>query len=157
MNAIDLRPRLINAMKMRYCRNDAVVEDAVDEAITKSQAVEKRCENIFPLLYSITKNLLLDRAKKLKRICRKKKILKNSMKSPKTPLQESILMEFRKSFDLAVEAIEERDRKAFEMFYVDELSHRQIAEVLGLSEANTKTIVFRTKLKLRSQLVRHSA
>jgi RNA polymerase sigma-70 factor (ECF subfamily) len=50
-----------------------------------------------------------------------------------------------------LEALPEQRRSVFTLFEIEGLSHAEIAEILGISEANSKWILFSTKKQLQEQ------
>ena len=50
-----------------------------------------------------------------------------------------------------LESLPEQRRSVFTLFEIEGLSHAEIAEVLGISEANSKWILFSTKKQLQEQ------
>ena len=50
-----------------------------------------------------------------------------------------------------LEALPEQRRSVFTLFEIEGLSHAEIAEMLGISEANSKWILFSTKKQLQEQ------
>lgn len=157
MNPIDCRPKLISEMIRRYCRNESVVEDAVDEAISRLLRIELKSENVFPLLYQISKNILKDRKRGMLVVRRRMKILRNSVRRPATPLQNSMSLEFESSLKKELLSLRERERQAFELHYFDGLSYDEISLKMGISSANSKTIVWRARTALKDRLSRFSA
>lgn len=157
MNPMDCRPKLIREMKRRFRLNETIAEDAVDEAISRLFRVELKAENIFPLLYQITKNILLDRKKRLEVAQRNIKILRNSAVRPPTPLQNSMVTELENSLKQELLVLRERDRKIFELYYIDGLSHEEIALKIGVSVASSKGIAFRVRTVLRDRLKRFAS
>ena len=144
-------------MTRRFCRNESVCEDAVDEAISRLLKIEVRTENVFPLLYQISKNILFDRKKRVLVARRKAKIIKNSAPRSTTPLQNSILAEFGVCLKGELLSMREMDRQIFESICVDGLSSKEVAFKLGLSDSNVKTRLFRVRRFLRSRLERFAS
>ena len=50
-----------------------------------------------------------------------------------------------------LDGLPEQRRTVFTLFEIDGLSHSEIAEILGISEANSKWILFSTKKELQQQ------
>jgi RNA polymerase sigma-70 factor (ECF subfamily) len=157
MNPLDCRQKLINEMQRRYGCVQNVAEDVVDEAIYRVLKIELRVENVFPLLYQISKNLAMDTKKRSEVARRNGRIILNSVKQTETPLQETISSELEKSFREELLSLRERERKAFELFHLDGLSHEEIATKIGVTVASSKTMVFRAKQALKVRLKRFAS
>jgi RNA polymerase sigma factor (sigma-70 family) len=154
---MDCRSRLIVDMKRRFRLSRSVAEDAVDEAIAKVLRIELKTGNIFPLLFQITKNILLDRQKRMEVARRNLKILRNSAVRPPGPLQDLMTQELESSLKQELVSLRERDRKAFELFYIEGLSHRQVSLEIGVTMSYCKAIVFRVRRVLRGRLERFAS
>lgn len=157
MNPIDCRPKLISEMERRFRCSESVAEDAVDEAIARILKVELRRENIFPLLYQISKNVILDRQKRAEVAKRKIKIMTCSLRRPATPLQQSMSIELEKALAIELASLNDRERKAFELYYIDGLSHEEVALKIGASVGCQKTLAFRVRRILRDRLERFAS
>lgn len=148
---------MISEMRKRYHLSENVAEDAVDEAIARILQVELKAENIFPLLFQITKNILFDRRKRMEVARRNLKILRNSARRQPTPLQDLMTLELEKSLKQELLSLRERERKAFEMFYIDGLSYKEIGLQIGVSTGYAKYIAFRVRRILRNRLERFAS
>ena len=152
MDPLSCRSVLISEMTRRFCKNESIAEDAVDEAISRLLKIELKSENVFPILYQISKNVIFDRKKRSEVARRRSKILRNSTGRPLTPLQNSISNELENSLKHELESLNNQSRLAFEMFYLDGLSHREVALKIGITESYSKTLVFRARRILRNRL-----
>lgn len=157
MDPLDCRPRLITEMHRRFCRDENACEDAVDEAISRLLKIELKTENIFPLLYQISKNILFDRKKRRGVARRRIKILRHSLEGPPTPLESAVWTELESCLKLELLSFKDRERLAFELFCFDELSHKEIATKIGVSGTAAKTLICRMRRVLRGRLERFSA
>lgn len=56
-----------------------------------------------------------------------------------------------------LENLQEKYRIAFSLFYIDELSHKEIAEALAINEAQSRKWVFRAKEMVKQQMIDYLA
>ncbi len=56
-----------------------------------------------------------------------------------------------------LENLQEKYRIAFSLFYIDELSHKEIAEALAINEAQSRKWVFRAKEMVKQQMMDYLA
>lgn len=157
MNLLDFRPKLIAEMARRFSCPRSTAEDAVDEGISRILRVELKAKNIFPLLYQICKNVMLDRKKRAEVARRNIVIITNSICRQTTPLQDSMSVELERSMKSELLSLRDRERMVFELFCIDGLSHEEVALKLGVSVATSKTIVCRVRKILRERLERFAS
>ena len=131
--------------------NVSDAEDAVQETFLKVHraAASYNGEAAFTTwLYRILVNTCYDMLRKRSRRIRE------------TPIDEFVV-DFRSSNAVddvkrmalrkLLEQLPEQRRIVFALFEIEGLSHAEIAEVLGISEANSKWILFSTKKQLQEQ------
>jgi RNA polymerase sigma factor (sigma-70 family) len=157
MNAIDLRPRLLNTIG-RFARNISIAEDVVDEAIFRvtANADKRNKENIFPWLYQICKNLIIDREKHLEVSKRRIRILSYGHVAP-SPADVVELLEFKRSLSSALEWLTPRQKKAFELFAMDGMSEGEVSETMGIKKEAARNLMYHARRKLQIYLKRYSA
>jgi RNA polymerase sigma-70 factor, ECF subfamily len=54
------------------------------------------------------------------------------LKRPSTPLQEVERAELRAAIQLALQSLSPRRREVFTLFHIQDLSHREVAEIMGI-------------------------
>lgn len=65
-----------------------------------------------------------------------------------TPSRAAAALEDRAAFDAALARLEDRQRAAVELFHFEGLGHKEIAERLGISEGNSRTLLARALARL---------
>jgi RNA polymerase sigma-70 factor (ECF subfamily) len=107
-------------------------------------------ENFTPqLLYTIGRNLVLDALRK-----RKSNPTAIDAVEPAVESQEHYLMvreEYRQVL-VAMRHLEDDERDLLSLVVSSELSYRELADIIGISEANIKVKVHRARKKLRAYL-----
>lgn len=71
---------------------------------------------------------------------------------PPTPLEEAENAEVRTAVEKAVEALSPRRREAFTLFYLRDLSYREVAEVMGIREQTVANYLQAALAELRTAL-----
>jgi RNA polymerase sigma-70 factor (ECF subfamily) len=131
---------------MRRTGDYALASDILQESFTRY--LERYGENkrSVSLLYTIGRNLVFD-------AFRKKARSHQSSHDPDPAGQDDehrllVRDEYRRVLD-AMQQLKEDERDILSMIVSSELSYREIADIIGISEANVKVKVHRARLKLR--------
>lgn len=69
--------------------------------------------------------------------------------SPKEPFEQD---ENRKMLQKALDALSEKQKTAFTLNKINELSYKEVAEIMNISHANVETLIHRAKLRLQNLL-----
>jgi RNA polymerase sigma-70 factor (ECF subfamily) len=76
---------------------------------------------------------------------------------PQNPLESLLQQERSHELFEALQEISERDRTILVLYYLEERSHAEIAEILGLSRENVKVAASRARQRLRARLEGNAA
>lgn len=140
------------AWRMLHNRSDA--EDAVSEVFMKAYraiAGFRGEAGFFTWLYRIAINHLLNKLRKGSRM-RKEDLDLERMESPYNPVSSARQRELKTAVAKTIEELPSRQRAIFHMRYQEELSHSEIASILGISEGASKAAYHHAVLKLREGL-----
>lgn len=138
----------------RLLRDRTEAEDAVQETFVKAYKALKgfRGDALFSTwIYRIALNHVLNKVRKLSRHPRIEQDL-DSFSSKSTPEAWARKTSLKKAVADAIDELPARQRAIFHMRYEEERSHREIAEILGLSEGAVKASYHHAVLKLREHL-----
>ncbi len=138
----------------RLLRDRTEAEDAVQETFVKAYKALKgfRGDALFSTwIYRIAMNHVFNRIRKLSRH-RRADLDMDSISSNSTPSAATRANELKEAVTKAVDELPARQRAIFHMRYEEERSHREIAEILGLSEGAVKASYHHAVLKLRGSL-----
>ena len=102
-------------------------------------------------IYRIAMNHVLNRVRKLSRH-RQSELDMDSITSSSTPKTSARASTLREAVVKAVDKLPPRQRAIFHMRYEEDRSHREIAEILELSEGAVKASYHHAVLKLRESL-----
>ena len=103
-------------------------------------------------LFTIAKNCALDLLRqKVRKLFFEKKLIEN-LKESEDGEADLIDEDLKKHIDNLIAHVPERRREIFKLRYEDELSYKEIAEKLGISEKTVDTQLQRTLNYLRKQL-----
>ena len=141
-------------------RDRAEAEDILQDLLLKLWSRKDewdRIENMEAYCYRAIKNMSLDRLASL--------AIRNTVLPQQeeqryfvdnhSPHQELIRKEERHMIDRCIRALPETQRLVFRLREVDELSYRQIAETLNISEEMVKVSLFRARKRMKELLSRH--
>ncbi|MBD3366557.1 MAG: sigma-70 family RNA polymerase sigma factor [Candidatus Eisenbacteria bacterium] len=141
----------------RMVRDDDVAEDVAQEAFIKVfRHIDRFQErsSIYTWIYRITVNIALN---KLKRDRFRKMVPLGDFGRPDRsanadPARRALSNELAERVDEAVKELPEKQRLVFTLKFYEEMSHREIAEVVGCSEGTSKANYFHAIRKLRKAL-----
>lgn len=142
------------ALAWRMLHNRADAEDAVQEALMKAYKGLKRFRGdarFSTWVYRITVNLILNRLRKGARF-RRTDLDLSHMESSSNPVEYSSKLKLRKAVAEAIEELPPRQRAIFQLRYQEERPHKEIAEILGISEGASKAAYHHAVAKLRNSL-----
>lgn len=148
----EYRAKLISYL-LRMSRDYELSKDIMQESFTRHFQHYKHDKALTPsLLFTIARNALIDYQRNQTRSYRSKEISQ--------PFPLPVVMDEEKAFGIheemrqvmdAFEKLSSDDREALSMA-VRGLAYKQIADVLGLSESNTKIKIHRARKILRKKL-----
>lgn len=134
---------------MRMTGDYYLSSDIMQESFTRYLEHYGHEKQSIALLYKIGRNALIDNARKENR----NKPLQNDQEDCAMD-QESALMireQYRKVI-AALQKLKKDERDILSLSVGNDLSYREIASILGISEANVKVKVHRSRLKLKNIL-----
>lgn len=141
----------------RILRDDEDAEDAAQEAFIKVYRNVERFErrsSIYTWLYRITVNIALNKLKrdKFRRMVPLGDMIRRDTSPGSDPARAAIGSEIARRIGEAVSTLPEKQRAVFTLKFYEELSHREIAEIVGCSEGTSKANYFHAIRKLRKLL-----
>ena len=150
-----LYPKMLNQICLTYANGD---RDKADEycqlgfiKVYQKMGLYKNTGNIEGWVKRIIKNTIIDELRKNKKGPKMKdadfEILDVLDDSPEEPLYSS------SDIKEAMNSLSPGYRKVFELYYFDNMSHREIAEELGISEGTSKSNLFKAKENMKLYLV----
>jgi len=144
----DCRNRIFNYL-MRLTGDYGMAGDIMQETFTRHLEHYGKDNREIPLLYRIARNLFTDEWR------RRKHFAAGEMEGEEPSIdQEHRLMvrsEYRSVLS-AMASLEEDEREILSLTAGGDLSYAEIASLVGISEANVKVKVHRTRLKLKKLL-----
>lgn len=154
-------------LTLRIMRNEEDAEDVLQETfITMLNKLDQFSgkSTLYTWLYRIATNIALGKIREKKRFDNElsvhepgfEALLGNQLREWPDHLEEKIDDEqFRKCLTVAMEALPENFRAVFVLRDLENLSTKETAEVLEITEANVKVRLMRARLFLRDQLANH--
>jgi RNA polymerase sigma-70 factor, ECF subfamily len=138
--------RVLHGYLCRLGRDSAIAEEVLQETYMRmidAPALEDRARKAY--LYQTATNLLRDHWRKQKRERENWELYESS---------EQVHQDFNLPLDMAAvfEQLTAKDRAVLWLAHVEELSHRDIAAILGLKEKSIKVILFRARAKAKDLL-----
>lgn len=105
-------------------------------------------------VYRITVNTVAKKLKKQGRYYRMSDYTENTdIQLRQSSVEETIVADDRQNELLkAIEQLKYEQRTALTLFYYEELSYKEIADVMGISLAKTESLIFRAKQNLKKML-----
>jgi RNA polymerase sigma-70 factor, ECF subfamily len=79
---------------------------------------------------------------------------RDEIRGPRTPLQETEVTEIRTALERAIDVLPARRREVFVLFHLQNLSHREIAEIMGIRPQTVANHLYDAALELRGSLKR---
>jgi RNA polymerase sigma factor (sigma-70 family) len=152
---------LISALALNYLKNPTITEDAVMDIfeVLVEDLKKHEVKNFKAWLYSVTKNHCL----KKKRQLRKETIVEaDSIKNGSALMefehqQDHTNEAFKKNAQLdqleeAINLLAEEQKKCVQLFYIEEKSYKEVAEITGYSMNQVKSYIQNGKRKLKGYL-----
>lgn len=148
-----IRLKLLN-LSMKYQRSfwdaEEVVADTYMQAIEKWDQFEGRSK-LSTWLYKICINKNLEQIRKQKSAAEQiKRIALSCWTNLRGKREDYVAL--KEDFRAALELLDERERSVFILVVFEELSQKEIAEILDISVSNVKVILHRGRKKLTSIL-----
>lgn len=132
--------------------NESDAEDAVQEAFLKAHGARGTFSGRASLptwVYRVLVNACLDEGRR-----RRRRPQGASVDSSPAVAAADSPADMRIALRQALEQIEERQRAVFLLAAVEGLAHGEIAEILEISETNSRTLLFEARKSLQARLAR---
>lgn len=147
--------RLVGSLHV-YCRDRSLAEEAVQEAfarlVTRLDGIDDPAK-ASSYLRSIAFNYVRSHHRHLRVVHRR---TVDAPSSPRTPEETYVLNEGQAEIVAAIASLSERQRACIVLRYYDDLTEREIAEVLHLSPNSVKTHI-RRGMRMLTQSLEASA
>ncbi len=147
----------VHRVAWRILRDDEDAEDAAQETFIKVFKNIGRFEgrsSLYTWIYRITVNIALNKIKrdKFRRMVPLGDMIRGDSRPRSDPARAALSSEIATRIDQAVRLLPDKQKAVFTLKFYEELSHREIAEVVGCSEGTSKANYFHAIRKLRKSL-----
>jgi RNA polymerase sigma-70 factor, ECF subfamily len=153
---VRLYQKRLYSLALMFVRDRAGAEDVVQEAFVRAYTHLNRYEEIrdfYPWIATITARLALNwRRSRVHVQFLAPEAPQTDIASTQDLLGESILEERAKQLWLAVSSLSQGERTAVLLFYKQDMSIADVANVLGVTIGSVKTMLFRARAKLRKSI-----
>ena len=137
---------------MSLCRDEALAEDIVSEAFFKALAsADDSVRNFKPWLLAVCRNEFLMHCRKRSRIS-DEEISEEMAVQEDEMLNQIIRKEEYRALYKAISILPDSQKEPVILFYFNGLSVKEIADVVGKSEANIKVLLHRAREQLRKNM-----
>jgi RNA polymerase sigma-70 factor (ECF subfamily) len=156
-----MRPDIVDQLFSQYyndallysvslCRNRTVAEDIAGNAFFKALSMSDDSIREFkPWLLTVCRNEYISICRKERRFTGEE--IPEDLADDREEVIESIIhREEYRSLYRAIDLLPDAQKEAVMLFYFSGLSIKNIAEVTGKSEANTKVLLYRARERLRA-------
>jgi len=137
------------AYLMRRTGDYHLSNDILQESFTRYFERYGTEQQSVSLLYTISRNLIFDAARKQGRITQLQ--INTGTVSDSQENHLMVRLEYRRVL-AAMQRLDDDERDLLALAVSSDLSYRQIAALIGISEANVKVKIHRTRVKLRKIL-----
>lgn len=144
---------------LRYCREEELAQDALQEGFIRAFRSLEQFKRQCPLEFWIRKIMVnvslrqLERERKRQQTTRIEEADSEAYSSP----QASAVQVHSHDLDIILDAIKRLPsgfRTIFNLFAIDGYSHKEIGEMLGISEGTSKSQYARARARLQKELSR---
>jgi RNA polymerase sigma-70 factor (ECF subfamily) len=141
----------------RLVRDDDLAEDVAQEAFIKVFRHIDRFEersSLYTWIYRITVNIALNKLKRdrFRQMLPLGDFGRPDRRASADPSRRALSNELAERVEEAVKELPEKQRLVFTLKFYEEMSHKEIAEVVGCSEGTSKANYFHAIRKLRVML-----
>lgn len=133
------------------CRNKERAEDIVSTAFYKALATEDNVQNFKAWLLTVCRNEFLSMCRKNSKLS-DEEISEEIADETESAADAIIRQEEYKALYRAISLLKNEQREAITLFYFSGLQIKDIAGVLGVSEANVKVLLYRGRDSLKKIL-----
>ena len=134
---------------MRMTGDYHLSSDVLQDSFTRILEKYAREEMSLPLLYRIARNALIDIWRRQQR---ERKIENEHPGSSENPEQDLLVRDDYRRVLEGIQRLEKNEREILSLVVSGDLSYREIAAILGISESNVKVRVHRARLRLKNIL-----
>lgn len=144
-------------------RDSARAEDAVHSAMeaiikNKEKYFQKSCKEMRGWCVIIVKNKCIDILRREKNYNYQAEEDFYDLESKDASVEEQVVKKSEfEHLKKCMRVLSEQSRNALEMKYVAQMSTREIAKELNLTEEHVSTILYRAKMKVREEMMREEA
>ena len=151
-DAYDAHRRELYAFALRASRDPETAQDLVQEAFLRllREVEQRQPENIRAWLYRVTANLVLSRGRRLTVADRWRHLLV-SRDAPEGPESTALRHEGTGDLEAALGGLS-RDARTALLLAASGFSGAEIAATIGRSDAATRTLMCRARLRMRERL-----
>lgn len=132
----------------------ALAEDLTQEAFTRAFQFWETFDGgkVRPWLFKVAYNAFIDTTRKQKRLVHADLRQLDARSDPhmRAPEQELLDQEAWRAFSEMIATFPEKQRQVLLLRYYHDLSYDEIADVLGLTESDVKSSLFRGRRRLRT-------
>ena len=143
---------------LRLCGSGALAQELTQETFLQALTSWQRfrgMSSVSTWLYKIARNVYLHQIRENVRLNQLENRIANeqidgrrSFNSPEARLEQHLL---RETVNAVLQVLPEQYRTVILLKEVENLSHREIAVILGKTEASTKVMLFRAKQKFKEE------
>lgn len=142
---------------MKIYRDEELVKDAVQEVfiqLIQKRLKLKRDERIKGLVYRLLRNSLIDEIKKINRSRKTDYLMFSDDRGFEADIEsQHIVMEEdiqrNELINSALLQLSSHQKEAMFLKYADDFSYEQISEVMGISIASSRTLIYRTLKQMK--------
>ena len=148
---------------MKICRDEELVKDSIQEVFI--QLIQKRHKlkrnlNIKGLVYRLLRNQMFDAIKLINRSKRIDNLIFNTSSGFELDAEHLLISleeEIKKNSLLtaAIDQLSSHQKEIMFLKYSDDFSYEQISEVMGISIASARTLIYRTLKQMKTLLIRN--
>lgn len=131
------------------CKDSGMAEELMQETFVKALiSLNEQHINMRAWLYMVARNLCFNELKRAKREVLLAAV-DNTQKHGQDILEHVLQGENKKILQRGMEKLAPDKRRVLQMYYIEGFSLKEIAKILGLSQANTRILSYRAKRELR--------
>ena len=140
--------RRLTLYALSLCRDPYLAEDLVQEAFLRAYlSLPEETPSFFWWLMRVLRNLLIDQKR------RERFVSWEAAEMPTEGAEDAVLrQESVRSLYRGIAALEEADREILALYYFAQVSLRQIAQLLGLTEGAAKVRLHRARRRLKKRM-----
>jgi len=146
---------------MKIYRDEELVKDSIQEVfiqLIQKRHQLKRSEKIKGLIYRLLRNTLIDEIKLINRSKKIDHLLFNASTGFETDVEHQYIgiedeNKKNRRISFALNQLSIHQREAMFLKYSDGLSYEVISQVMGISVASTRTLIYRSLKQLKSELI----